>query len=63
MRKEEFWEGEEEGERERVKKETHLVPTRIELCTLTTPRAWTTLCAWPMTFITSSHEPSVFPAV
>lgn len=36
----------------------HLDPTRIEDCTLSTPRAWTTVWALPTTAMTSSQLPS-----
>ena len=43
--------------------QTHRVPTRIDVCTRTTPIACTTVCACPTTCITSSHDPStVVPA-
>jgi hypothetical protein len=38
-----------------------LDPALMSVCTLTTPRACSIECACPMTFMTSSHDPSVSP--
>lgn len=40
---------------------TYLVPTLIEVCTLSTPLRWTSVWAWPMTWKTWDHDPSVVP--
>lgn len=37
---------------------TYLEPTLMDDWTRRTPSEWTRLWAWPMTFMTSSHEPS-----
>jgi hypothetical protein len=39
------------------------VPTLISLCMRATPRSCSIWCAWPMTFMTSSHDPSVIRTI
>ena len=38
--------------------DVHLEPTRMSVCILTIPLSCNMTCAWPMSRITSSHDPS-----